>query len=266
MRLLGHPLTRGLDLDDPRTTGLRARILREKRFLRAIYEEWYEVIRSSLPPEGGTVLELGAGAGFLRALVPGTVGSDVFVVPGVDVVLDGRHLPMAPRSLRAIVMTNVLHHIPEPVQFLAEAVRCLKPGGRIVMLEPWVSGWSSLVYRRLHHEPFLPDSASWSIPSAGPLSGANGALPWILFERDRHEFERRFPELVIREVRPTMPFRYLVSGGVGSRVDMPLWTFGAWRRIEQLLDPLRRHLAMFAYIVVEHQPARARPVAPPLSP
>ncbi len=31
-RLLEHPLTRGLDVDDPRTTHLRRRILAEKRF------------------------------------------------------------------------------------------------------------------------------------------------------------------------------------------------------------------------------------------
>ena len=35
---LEHPLTRGLDLDDPRTTHLRRRVLDEKRFLRRIYE------------------------------------------------------------------------------------------------------------------------------------------------------------------------------------------------------------------------------------
>ena len=52
-RWFEHPLTRGLDLDDPRTTHLRRRILAEKPFLRKIYEEWYERIAASLPPEPG---------------------------------------------------------------------------------------------------------------------------------------------------------------------------------------------------------------------
>ena len=251
---LEHPLTRGLDLDDPRTTELRAQILQQKGFLRAIYDEWYATIASELPAGSGPVLELGAGAGFLRSLVPGVIGSDVFVAPGVDVVLDAQRQPIRSAALRAIVMTNVLHHIPDPALLFAEAQRCLRPGGRIVMLEPWVSAWSRLIYRYLHHEPFETGASSWTIPSTGPLSGANGALPWIIFERDRALFERRFPSLVIRAVRPTLPFRYLVSGGLGSRLGMPAWTTGPWRAFERLLSPVVSHLAMFAYIVVELRP------------
>ena len=36
---LAHPITRGLDVDDPRTTELRLRILQDKPFLRRIYDE-----------------------------------------------------------------------------------------------------------------------------------------------------------------------------------------------------------------------------------
>jgi 2-polyprenyl-3-methyl-5-hydroxy-6-metoxy-1,4-benzoquinol methylase len=48
-------------------------------------------------------------------------------------------------SLRGIVMTNVLHHIPDARAFLKEAARCLHPGGVIAMIEPWVSPWSRLI-------------------------------------------------------------------------------------------------------------------------
>jgi hypothetical protein len=34
--VLAHPLTRGLDIDDPRTTGLHREIIQSKRFLRKI--------------------------------------------------------------------------------------------------------------------------------------------------------------------------------------------------------------------------------------
>ena len=63
--ILAHPLTRGMDIDDPRTTELRLQIVRSKRFLRKIYEEWYRDIVAALPPCDGPVLELGSGAGFL---------------------------------------------------------------------------------------------------------------------------------------------------------------------------------------------------------
>lgn len=252
-RWLEHPLTRGLDIDDPRTTHLRRRIVAEKRFLRRIYEEWYGMLAASLPEGPGAVLELGSGAGFLRDFVPGLVRSEVFFCPGIDAVLDGLALPFAPGSLRAIAMTNVLHHLPRPVRFFTEAARCVRPGGVITMIEPWVTPWSRLVYTRLHHEPFDPGARDWEIPAGGPLSGANGALPWILFRRDRELFERAAPEWRVRSVEPFMPFRYLISGGISMRDLSPAASFPLWRGLERALHPFRHRLAMFAHVVAERR-------------
>ena len=80
--ILAHPLTRGMDIDDPRTTQLRLRIVRSKRFLRKIYEEWYRDIVAALPPCDGQVLELGSGAGFLSEFIPGLITSEIFKTPG----------------------------------------------------------------------------------------------------------------------------------------------------------------------------------------
>jgi SAM-dependent methyltransferase len=132
---------------------------------------------------------------------------------GIDAVLDGQILPFADNVLRAIVMTDVLHHLPQPRCFFAEATRCVQTGGVIIMIEPWVTPWSRLVYTKLHYEPFRPKTVDWGFPANGPLSGANGALPWILFEQDRARFRQEFPWLRIRSIRLMMPFRYLVSGG-----------------------------------------------------
>jgi SAM-dependent methyltransferase len=248
---LAHPDTRGLDVDDPHLTGLRRRIIVEKSFLRQIYQEWYRSIADSLPSGDGPILEIGSGAGFLQEYIPGLIRSEIFQCPEIDVILNALALPLAEKSLRAIVMTDVLHHLPEPRRFFAEAARCVGVGGCIVMIEPWVSPWSRWVYQRLHSEPFLPEASEWSFPSTGPLSGANGALPWILFERDRVRFERECPEWAIRAIKPQMPFRYLVSGGVSMRSLMPGFAFGTWRGLESILHPWMKHLAMFARIVLE---------------
>jgi SAM-dependent methyltransferase len=245
---LSHPLTRGLSIDDPRTTELRRRIIRDKPFLRRIYVEWYRAIAAALPPGNEPVLELGSGAGFLDEFIPRLITSEIFPCPSVKIVLDGQSLPFADASLRAIVMTDVLHHIPRPRLFFAEAARCVRPGGAIVAIEPWVTRWSRWIYGRFHHEPFDPQRADWEFPLSGPLSGANGALPWIIFQRDREQFEREFPHWQIVSIRPVMPLRYLLSGGVSLRSLMPGITFGFWRGIETILDPWRNTLAMFAEI------------------
>ncbi len=248
--LLAHPLTRGLDLDDPRTTHLRREIIRRKNFLRRIYQEWYAIVAGALPPGRGATVELGCGPGFLKDFVPGLITSELFYSPGVDVVSSGLELPFAAGSIRGIVMVDVLHHLAQPRCFFAEAARCVRPGGIVAMIEPWVTPWSRLIYTRMHHEPFIPEATEWEFPAAGPLSGANGALPYILFARDRSRFEREFPMWGIRVIKPMMPFCYLVSGGVSMRSLMPGWSFGFWRGLENALAPWMESLAMFAYIVL----------------
>ena len=121
------------------------------------------------------------------------------------------------------------------------------------MIEPWVTPWSRFVYRRFHHEPFLPEAKDWSFPTTGPLSGANGAIPWIVFVRDRNKFEFEFPGLEIERILPFFPFRYLISGGVGMRSLMPGFTYPLWARLERLLEPQMAHLAMFAFISVQRR-------------
>jgi SAM-dependent methyltransferase len=245
--LLAHPLTRGLDLDDPNTTAMRRRIVQSKPFLRAIYLEWYRKLAGDLPGGDGRVLELGSGAGFFRDVVGEAICSEIFVCPNIDVVCDGQRMPFGDSSLRAIVMTDVFHHLPRAREFLREATRSVRPGGVVAMIEPWVTSWSKIIYTKLHHEPFRPEAEAWEFPSSGPLSGANGALPWIVFERDRERFEREFPQWKIERVEKIMPMRYLLSGGVSMRSLLPGWMHGPVKSFEKTIG---QRGAMFAHIVL----------------
>ncbi len=247
---LVHPLARGLDPDDPGTTLTRRRIIMGKRFLRKLYDEWYQDLIADLPLIDGPVLEIGSGAGFLKESLPGLITSDVFFLPHLSVVLDASAIPFQRDSLRAVVMIDVLHHLPKPRRLFIESARCVKPGGAIVMIEPWVTAWSKFVYSHFHSEPFEPSANQWEFPSTGPLSGANGALPWIIFHRDRATFETSFPCWRVRSIDLGRPVSYLVSGGVSMRALLPGFAFGLVRSMEQLLDPWKQGLAMFAKIVL----------------
>jgi SAM-dependent methyltransferase len=165
-------------------------------------------------------------------------------------VIDARALPFEDASLRAIVMTNVFHHIPEVELFVSEAQRVLKPGGRIVMVEPWNTKWSRLVHEKWHNEPMLPDADTWGFPETGPLSGANAALPWIVTERDRNRLETEWPRLRVSERSPFMALRYLASGGVSLRSLQPGWAYGAWKALEKGLR-IERRMAVFALLNIE---------------
>ncbi len=248
--LIVNPRAAGLDLDDPSLTAARREIIRGKPFLRAIYEDWYRWIARSLPAGDDPVLEIGSGPGFMDEYIPGLITSEVFPCEGVREVIDALRLPFADGALRAIVMTDVLHHVPDVSRFFREAQRALRSKGALLMVEPWNTTFARFVYGRLHHEPFQPDAERWEFPSSGPLSGANGALPWIVFRRDRDRFAREFPSLELRAVEPFMPLRYLASGGVSLRALQPGWAAGLWRLVEAALSPWRNSLAMFAKIDV----------------
>src|SRR6476659_2656365 len=224
-QLLAEPSTAGLDTDSPEVTLRRRELIQARGFLRQLYQEWYSLIAAEIPPGTGALRELGSGGGFASSAIPGVITSDLLALPGIDVVLDGVHLPFADKSLRAVVMTNVLHHLPDVARFLKEFERCAKPNGTLVMIEPWVTAWSRRIYGSLHSEPFDPNAQRWTVAPGKPLSEANGALPWIVFERDRRRFAEEFPELVVETIRPLMPMSYLVSGGVSMRSLAPSWSY-----------------------------------------
>ncbi|NUU41304.1 class I SAM-dependent methyltransferase [Tardiphaga robiniae] len=239
------------DLDDPAVTNQRIETLQKKKFLNRIYREWYATIEAELPAISGPVLEIGSGAGFLNEYIPDLITSDVMPVRGVQRVFDAcESLPEDCKALRAVVMVNAFHHLPRSQRFLANVSTSLKSGGRLIMIEPWKTPWSTLIYRKLHHEPFEDTRTDWDFESSGPLSDANGALPWIVFERDRQRFDRLFPDLVLRKTSPLMPASYLISGGYTGPSLLPAPLYPACRTIEKWTG-LDRLLGLFALISIE---------------
>jgi SAM-dependent methyltransferase len=249
-----HPRARNLDLDAPENTMRRARIIQNKSFLKQFYQDCYISISKLLPEKiKGPVVELGSGGGFLKNYIPDLITSEILKLPIVDVIFDGQFMPFKPGSLRAIIMIDVFHHISCPDIFLTQAANILMPGGHLIMIEPWVTVWSRIVYRYLHYEPFDPGVNDWRFQSGGPLTGANSAIPWIVFDRDREKFERLFPEWQVKSIILHSPFCYLLSGGVVFRSLLPgaLYRFCRW--FENWMQPLNHFLSMFATIVVRRK-------------
>jgi SAM-dependent methyltransferase len=252
--VLSHPLTRGLDLDSPETTSMRFQLINEKSFLRQFYRDCYRLMANSLAADiDGPILELGSGGGFIKEHVRDCITSEIQLVSGVDIILDGQQLPFGDLTLAGVVMLDVFHHVPRASWLLKEAARCIKPGGSMVMFEPWNTRWSRFVYRHLHHEPFDPDCLKWELGGGGPMSMANSALPWIVFKRDRRQFETLFPEWRIEKVHLQAPFRYLASGGVAYRSFMPGALYRAFTKCEEILQPWLQHWAMFALVVLKRK-------------
>lgn len=242
-------------LDDPsRMDEIRAAITRKpalRHFYRAAYEKFLDCLGRC--PEEGEVLELGSGAGFAKSVIPSLITSDIIPYPGIDEVIDAGALPFADESLRMICMINVFHHIPDVELFLREAQRCLVPGGRIFMVDQNVGPVSFPVLKYLHHEPFDPSCGSWRFVGTGPLSGANGALAWVVFRRDRAKFAELFPRLKIERVEPHTPFLYWLAGGLKwwNLAPKPLLPFVVM--LDNALSRLDRRLGSFLDVEIRKE-------------
>jgi len=249
---LAHPMVKGLDIDSPETNEQISQLIREKAFLKQIYSSWYTEISQLIPQNiDGPVVELGSGGGFFKDIIPNLITSEILNIPNVDIVLDGCTLPMKKQSLRGITMIDVFHHIPDVEKFLSSASFCVKPGGVIVMIEPWISKWSKLIFSHLHHEPIDTKVQDWKMPDGGgPLSRANSALPWIVFDRDQNKLKQKNPEWEVINIRRHSPFSYLLSGGVSLKSLLPGAFYGLCLNIENLLGPFMNTIAMFATIAL----------------
>ena len=239
------------DLDDPATTLLHAEIVQKKPFLKKLYIDFYNQLKAPVVDcHNKVVVELGSGGGFIKDVIDNVITSDILELPNVDKVFSATDMPFEPAGVDAFVMFDVLHHISDPRAFFTESLRCLKTGGKIVMIEPANTLWARFIYKNFHHESF-DTQANWSLDKSGPLSQGNGALPWIIFSRDRKIFEDEFPSLRIVSIRSHTPFRYLFSGGLTLRQLAPSFTYSLIAAVEYVLSPLNDQLGMFQMIELE---------------
>jgi len=248
---LSHPATRGLDIDDPRLTVIRHSLLQQKKYLNRLYRDWYILIKENLGNPNSPVVELGSGAGFLEDLIPLVVKTDIFFHLFIHLAIDGLNLPFAQNALDALILLDVFHHLQNVNEFLDEANRTLKIGGRIIMIEPWVSRWSKMAFSMIDHELMDADTKSWQFNSTGPLSGSNQALPWIVFNRDREKFCSDYPSLQIVKIQPMMPIRYILSGGLSKWFSLPEFLYPLVKKTETMFNKHMDNWGMFALIVLE---------------
>lgn len=226
-------------------------IWQRKPVLRALYGDYHRRMAAACGP--GRTLEIGGGAGHLKALRADVLSSDFQPAPWLDLVADAQALPLADASLDNIVMLDVLHHIERPRRFFEEARRTLRPGGRIVLLEPAMTPLSILVYRFAHPEPV--DLAADPLADAAPTPGrdpydANQAIPTLLFRRAPERFARLFPDLALRRAALLSLFAFPLSGGFRAWSLIPAALVRPLLALETALAPLLGPLMAFRLLVV----------------
>jgi len=255
---LSDPSLKALDVDGVERLELHERVLERKRMLREVFIEFHHSFHRLADryfKVKGLEVELGAGIAPMRNSYPEVLATDIVSTEQLDMALNAESMNLDDHSVKAFYGQNCFHHFPHPDRFFTELERTLKPGGGAILIEPFHGPFAAFLYKRLFKsEGFDMHYESWETPSTGPMNGANQALSYIVFVRDRNAFELKHPglEIVHQEICGNYP-RYLISGGLNFRQLLPDSLIPFIKVVEKLLYPLRRVLALHHIVVIRRK-------------
>lgn len=122
-----------------------------RRFLDFQAGSIWDDLAALLPQSRGVVLDVGCGAQPYRHLLPPSALYKAIDYSGADrhfgysmpdtTYYEGDRWPVDDASADVILCTETLEHVPDPASFLAEASRCLRPGGRMILTVPFAARW-----------------------------------------------------------------------------------------------------------------------------
>ena len=256
--LLRVSSVKNLDVDGVDRLLVHRDILTRKPMLRAVFTNFHHMFerldRRYLAADGLRV-EIGAGVAPIRDSYPDVLATDIVQGSDLDCVLDAERMDLPDDSVRVFFGQNCFHHFPHPTHFFEELERVLPVGGGAILLEPYYGPLASFLFRRMFRtEGYDKTYPSWETPATGPMNGANQALSYIVFRRDRAEFERRFPRLRIAHQEICSNYlMYLFSGGLNFRQLWPDKALPLLAIIQRLLSPLDRWLALHHVVVIRKE-------------
>ncbi len=227
------------------------RVWARKPGLRRVYERWFALVRHACDT-GAPIVEIGCGPGWLKARYPEVVATDGVANPYADARVDAGTLPFRDAQVGSFVMIDVFHHLPVPSQFLREVARALRPGGRLVMVEPWLGIAGRVLYRYLHHEdcdagvdPLHP----WDTPDKDAMRG-NAALPSLYFQAGG-QLERLGLPLRITRRTPFAGMPWVLSGGFQPVGLLPGRLEPAVEAVDRMLSRVPWLTATRCLVVIE---------------
>ena len=130
-----------------------------------------------LKPNRGRLLDIGSGLGHFLALAR-KEGWDVAGVEpqksaaeycrkhqNIDVYRGFvEELDLKPETFDVVTLWDVLEHVHEPLQFLAESARLVAPNGLLIIAIPNASGWPAMVFKGRWRYVMFTHLSYFSIP------------------------------------------------------------------------------------------------------
>ncbi|MBI4653457.1 MAG: class I SAM-dependent methyltransferase [Nitrospirae bacterium] len=235
--------------DEVRMLALQRKIIDVKPILQSMYKSFYSEIERFIPEDGLNV-EFGTGHGYTKTYFKNLTQTDRLLTPNIALCHDAHDLPYKDNTLDTILLLGVLHHMSDPQKFFNESKRVLKKGGKILMVEPYISLFSYPVYKLTHpHEKVDLHSITHNSKKYHLLE-ANLGIPTIFFKKEK-EFEKSHPGLRIIYKSYHTIFLFFLSGGYSYPNFLPKFLLPLLLWIEGILGPLGKWLGSMMTIVIQ---------------
>jgi len=197
-----------------------------------LLQKRYEWVKGFIT-HGEQGIEFGSGAGHSRFYLGkyNYITTDIRNLPWLDKSeINAEESGFPDTYFDYIILMNVLQHLNRPAAFFREALRILKPGGKLIVFEPYSSFSFRMALGIIGHEhcndkaDVLSDGYCLENEARNFWDG-NNSTGKILFRNDE-KFREKFAEFEIVEKSYSEFFVFLNSGGVYTNtlhIPVPLW-------------------------------------------
>lgn len=211
-----------------------------KPSLRKVYNSFHEAIRRRLKYiPNKLIVELGSGIGSIKTVIPECVTTDIFSNPWLDRQENAYSLSFTNDSVGCLILFDVWHHLEYPGTAMREFWRVLVEGGRVILFEPAISVFGTLIYGSfLHAEPLgLGQPIHWEAPvnfdpTRAPYFAAQSRAARIFQRREITQWSLEWNLLAVEEI---VSFAYVLSGGFGRPQLYPQSMLPAVECLDRLL-------------------------------
>lgn len=247
-----------VDVNSKKLAKINSNILKKKLLLKSAYITFYKDMTLFCDKyfiKNGLEIELGSGTGFFKKIRKKVITSDIRPGLKYDIRIDATNMKLKKNSVKCIYAINVFHHISNPNKFFKELIRVLKKNGGCILIEPHNGFLSRMLHSYACKEEYFDTRVKEWIAKkkVGPLSNANQALSYNIFERDEKKFKKKYGEnlKIIHKQYIINGLRFILSGGLNFKQLVPNFFIPLLFVTEKILTPFAKFWTPYRMIVLK---------------